>query len=125
MKNKLLMALSTALLVALSPKALAHGEVRPLHGGTVQVVADIHYELVPQARGATLHVLDHGQPVDVSRMRGKLTVLNGTQKTEAPLTPAGAHRLEAAGVRLAAGAKAVASLQDGEGKAVTVRFSVK
>ncbi len=124
MNKPLLMALSVALLAALSPHATAHGDHRPLHGGTVQVVADIHYELVPQARGATLHVLDHGKPVDVSRMRGKLTVLNGTQKTEAPLTPAGAHQLEAAGVRLGAGAKAVASLQSGDGQTVTVRFSL-
>ncbi len=124
MQKTLRMALSVALLAALSPHALAHGEARPLHGGTVQVVADIHYELVPQARGATLHVLDHGQPVDVRRMRGKLTVLNGTQKTEAPLTPAGAHQLEAVGVRLAAGAKAVASLQGAGGQTVTVRFSI-
>jgi hypothetical protein len=57
-------------------------------------------------------------------MSGKLTVLNGTEKSEADLAAAG-DRLEAKGVKLAAGAKVVAALTTAEKKVITVRFTVK
>lgn len=114
-----------AALAAFSIGAAAHGEGKAMHGGIVQVASDIQYELVPQPGGAALYVVDHGQPVDASRMSGKLTVLAGTKKSEAELKPAGGNKLEATGVTLAAGAKVVASLKAADGKAASVRFSVK
>ena len=58
-------------------------------------------------------------------MSGKLTVLNGADKSEADLKPAGGNKLEAKGVKLGKGAKAVAALQTADKKTVTVRFTVK
>lgn len=122
--KKLMIALGTAL-ATLSFNAAAHGDAKPMHGGIVQVAADVQYELVPHAGGAALYVIDHGKPMDASKMGGKITVLNGTQKAEAELKPAGGNKLEASGVSVAAGAKVVATVRAADGKSATVRFSVK
>lgn len=122
--KKLSMMLGAAL-AALSLGAAAHGDAKPLHGGVVQVVSDVAYELVAQPNGAALYVVDHGKPVDVARMSGKLTVLAGAQKTEAELKSAGGNKLEATNVVVGSGAKVVASLKGGDGKTASVRFSLK
>jgi hypothetical protein len=51
-------------------------------------------------------------------------VLDGSRKSEAPLL-ATADRLEAKGVKLAAGAKVVAAVTTPGKKAITVRFIVR
>lgn len=112
-------------LAALSLGALAHGDAKPMHGGTVQVASDVAYELVPQANGAAIYVVNHGQPADATRMSGKLTVLTGTQKSEGPLKPAGGNKLEASDVAIGSGSKVVASIKGADGKTTSVRFSVK
>lgn len=114
-----------ALVTGLAVNAFAHGDAKAMHGGIVQVASDVQYELVPQPTGAALYVVDHGKPADVTHMSGKLTVLNGTQKSEAELKPAGGNKLEAVQVEVAAGSKVVASVKGADGKASTVRFAVK
>lgn len=113
-----------AALAAVALNAGAHGDAKPLHGGTVQVAADVVYELVPQADGTALYIVDHGKPVDTAKMSGKLTVLTGTQKAEAELKPAGGNKLQAQ-VPVGSGARVVASLKAADGKTASVRFSVK
>lgn len=114
-----------AALTALSLTALAHGDAKPMHGGTVQVSSDVAYELVPQTNGAAIYVVDHDKPADATKMSGKLTVLTGTKKSEAELKPAGANKLEASNVTVASGSKVVASIKGADGKTANVRFSVK
>lgn len=122
--KRFLIALTSALAVV-SLNAVAHGDAKPLHGGIVQVASDLQFELVSQANGATLYVVDHGKPADTAKMSGKLTVLTGTQKSEVGLKPAGANKLEAADIKISAGSKVVASISRADGKVTTVRFSVK
>lgn len=122
--NKSLIVLTTALALA-AFNAAAHGDVKPVHGGIVTLAADLHFELVPQPNGALLYVLDHGEPADASTMSGKLTVLNGSGKSEAALQAAGANRLEALNVTLAAGSKVIATVRGAGGKVTTVRFAVR
>lgn len=110
--------------VALSP-SFAHGGAKAKHGGIVQAASELSFELVTQPDGAVVYVEDHGKPLATQGMNGKLTVLNGSEKSEAELKPAGDNKLEAKGVKLAAGAKAVAALTTPSNKAVTVRFTVK
>lgn len=117
-------ALATALTLATPLAALAHGDAVPLYGGVVQVASDIHFELVPQAAGATLYVVDHGKPADAASMTGRLVVLNGTRKSEGALKPAGGNRLEAAGVVVEKGAKAIATVNRPGAAPLTVRFSM-
>lgn len=104
--------------------AWAHGEAKARHGGVVQKAKDLSFELVPQAGGAAIFIEDHGKPLAVTGIGGKLTVLNGADKREAELKPAG-DRLEAQGVKLAAGSKAVASVTLADKQTLTLRFVVK
>ncbi|WP_374673025.1 hypothetical protein [Ideonella sp.] len=118
-------ALSLSLSLSLCLPARAHGDAKPMHGGIVQTAADLQYELVPQPQGAALYVVDHGQPADATRLGGKLTVLNGTARSEAPLKPAGGNKLEATGITVGPGAKVVASVQGADGRTTSVRFTVR
>jgi hypothetical protein len=104
--------------------AMAHGEAKARHGGVVATASDLNFELVGTAAGAVIYIDDHGKPMAPTGMTGKLTVLKGSEKTEAELAVSG-DRLEAKGVKLAAGAKVVAALSTASKKAITVRFTVK
>ncbi len=104
--------------------ALAHGGAKPKHGGVVQAASDLSFELVGTADGAAIYIEDHGKPMAPTGLKGKLTVLNGADKSEADLVAAG-DKLEAKGVKLANGAKVVAALVTSNAKAITVRFTVK
>ena len=124
MKNMLLTAAVIALSAWSFEAAHAHGSTQPKHGGVVAEAGDLHFELVGTPAGAAIYIDDHGKPVAPTGMSGKLTVLQGTQKSEATLTVAG-DKLEAQGVKLAKGAKVVAALTTPAKKAITVRFTVK
>ena len=105
--------------------AHAHGDAPPKHGGIVKAANDITFELVVKQDSAEIYLDDHGAALPTATMKGKLTVLNGTEKTEAELKPAGGNRLEARGVKIAPGAKAVATVSSADGaRTMTVRFSV-
>ena len=104
--------------------ALAHGPAGPKHGGVVQVANDLLFELVGKDGNAHIYIEDHGRPVAPNGLKGKLTVLNGAEKSEADLVEAG-DKLEAKGVKLASGAKVVAALVTPSAKTITVRFTVK
>jgi len=121
---KTLKLLAALLWLAASPgAALAHGDIDAKHGGITKSQNDINFELVPLADGAAIYIEDHGKAVPVAGMKGKLTVLNGSQKAEADLVVVGDH-LEARKVKVAQGSKVVAAIQTADKKAITVRFSV-
>ena len=123
--KKLFSALVLGVSLVAAGGVLAHEGAKAKHGGVVQSASDLSFELVPQADGALVYVEDHGKPLATQGMTGKLTVLNGAQKSDAELKPAGDNKLEAKGVKLGAGAKAVAALTTPSKKAITVRFTVK
>jgi uncharacterized Zn-binding protein involved in type VI secretion len=114
-----------AMTMALSGNALAHGD-KPKHGGVVSTANDMSFELVNKDGKATVYVNDHGKPVDTAGATGKLTVLNGTEKTEVALEPAGGNTLATKDdAKLAKGSKAIAAITFADKKAVNARFSVK
>lgn len=122
--------LLAALALALCGPAFAAGnhahEHQPLHGGIVTEVADIDYELVAQPDTLTLHLRDHGKPLALDGASAKLTLLNGSEKTEASLSPAGDGKLQAKGsFKVAPGTKVVALVTVPGKKAANVRFAVK
>lgn len=122
---KKLFTLAVLGLLALSLNlAFAHGGAKAKHGGVVATASDLGFELVGTPTGAAIYVEDHGKPMAPTGMTGKLTVLNGADKSEAALTVAG-DKFEAQGVKLAPGAKVVAALTTPANKAITVRFTVK
>lgn len=124
MMRKILAAALLGLWATSFNAALAHGDVKPKHGGVVASASDLHFELVGTPTGAALYIDDHGKPLPPTGMSGKLTVLNGAAKSEATLVVAG-DKLEAQGVKLARGSKVVAALTTPAKKAITVRFTVK
>jgi hypothetical protein len=112
-----------ALLVSASTLAIAHGGGAPKHGGAVATASDLAFELAASGGNAVLYVEDHGKPLATAGMSGKLSVLNGADRAEAELKPAGDNKLEAKGVKVAKGTKSVATLTLPDKKEVTVRFS--
>lgn len=124
--------LLASLLLAVSGHAAASGshahghEHKPLHGGVVVEASDMDFELVAKADAITIHVRDHGKPASVKGATGKVTVLTGTEKSEAPLAPAGDDRLQATGTfKVATGTKVVALVNLPGKKPVNVRFAIK
>ncbi len=115
--------LAAAGLISATP-ALAHGDGKPKHGGVVQSASDLNFELVADDSGATLYLEDHDQPLPSTGFSGKLTVLQAGVKTEAALQPGGANKLSAPGLKLAAGAKAVAVVVTPQNQTIAVRFTV-
>jgi len=106
-------------------QAMAHGAGQPLHGGIVQEANDVNFELVTEADGATIYLVDHDEPMSSKGIAGKLTVLQGVKKTEVDVKEAGENKLRATGIKIGKGDKVVAVLNNVEGKTVTVRFTVK
>ena len=104
-----------------------HGTVeKPKHGGMMVKASDLDFELVAKAELITLYVVDHGKPAATQGASGKLTLLSGTQKTEAQLAPAGDNALEAKGnFKVGAGTKLVATVLLQGKKPVNVRFELK
>ena len=126
MITKFLAAAVLACSALASAPALAHGGAAPKHGGVVQAASDLSFELVAGEGAAMVYVEDHGKPMVPAGMSGKLTVLNGTEKSEAVLVPAGEGRLETKGIfKVAAGTKVVALVTLPGKKAANVRFAVK
>lgn len=126
MKTKLLLA---SALLAFSSGAFAAGdhghEHKPLHGGVVVEASDMDFELVAKADQISLHVRDHGKSANLQGASAKLTLLNGSEKSEVQLAPAG-DKLEAKGsFKVGAGTKAVAMVTLAGKKPVNVRFALK
>lgn len=120
-------ALAACLGTAVAAQEHEHGHAHePMHGGVVVESSDMDFELVAKADAVTLYVRDHGKPANTQGASGKLTLLSGSDKTEAMLSPAGDNRLEAKGsFKVGAGTKAVASVTLPGKKAVNVRFALK
>lgn len=110
-----------------------HGhEHKALHGGIVVEASDVDFELVAKPELITLYVRDHGKPASTQGASGKITLLSGSEKTEAVLSPAGDNKLEAkpapgstGSFKLASGSKAMASVTLAGKKPVNVRFVIK
>ncbi len=114
--------LFTTALLTLSSVALAGGEFKPKYGGVVQEVSEIQYEVVAKADSVAIYVEDHGKKVDVKGATAKVSFLNGAEKSEATLTPAGENKLEAKGTfNVKSGTKVTAVVAMAGKPAKTVR----
>lgn len=104
----------------------AHDDHEPQHGGIMAETREMDFEMVAQADAITLHLRDHGKPGSAKGATGKVTVLNGTEKVEALLTPAGDSQLQAKGnFKVSPGTKVVALVNLPGKKPINVRFAVK
>ena len=119
----------TAVVLSLSAMstnvALAHGSATARHGGVVATASDLGFELVGIPGGVAIYVDDHGKPMAPTGMTGKLTVLNGSARSEAELVAAG-DKLEAKGsFKVGAGTKVLADVALNGKPAITARFTLK
>lgn len=119
---KLIIASLMAATMALSTTTWAHGPSKSERGGVVKMANDLSFELVSSSEGVTIYVGDHGKPKATDGATGKVTVLQGKKKSEAPLLPSGGNALLAKGVTLASGSTLVASVTFADKSSATVRF---
>src|SRR5713101_3126519 len=107
-------------LLVISPfnAARAHGGTQPEHGGIVQLVGDMTFELVARPDGVELYVEDDGEEVNSADLAAKLTIVNAGAKSEVVLAPAAGNKFEGKGVKITSGAKVTAllTLKDKESK---------
>lgn len=101
-----------------------HGE--PMHGGVVAEAGMFQGELVAKGNQFTVHITDHGAPVSTAGAQAKATVLAGTEKVEFALAPAGENRLAGtSALPLPSGARAVVAVKLADGRAGSLRFTLK
>ncbi|KQV61558.1 MULTISPECIES: hypothetical protein [unclassified Duganella] len=122
---KKLMALMAFTLAMAGGQAMAH-ESPAKHGGIVKSAGDMSFELVNKDGQTTIYVDDHGKEVAMAGGSGTLTVLKGTEKSEAPLTAGSGNTLVAkTGDKVTAGTKVVAAIVFPDKSTMSVRFSIK
>lgn len=126
MNSKFLKAGLTALALIAAPAMLqAHGSMKPLHGGMVQMTGETMFELVPGPKGVDLYLSEEDQPLVAANYTAKLTQTVAGKKTETLLKPAGGNKLSAPGFRAAKGAKLVVALVDKGGAKTFATFQAK
>lgn len=119
-----------ALALSISSLAYAAGDHghgsdhKPVHGGIVVEANHMDFELVATQNAISLHLRDHGKPMDVSKATAKVTLLAGSQKQEIELKPEGDKLIANGAFKTEAGAKAVAQVSV-NGKTTTARFVLK
>lgn len=96
-------ALAASPLVA--GEAFAHGSMKPQHGGQVAMSGETMVELVRAPSGVSVYVSEEDEPLPAAGIDGKLIVTQGAKKSEALLKSGPANRLDAAGLKIPAGAK--------------------
>ncbi|MGA0810657.1 MAG: hypothetical protein ACO3PA_06575, partial [Burkholderiaceae bacterium] len=80
------------------------------------------YELLIKDGQALLFVTDHGKPVSLSGATAKLTILEGSKRTDIVLSPSGESLSAKTTIKPSAGAKAVVQLRVA-GKSSTAKFT--
>ena len=127
MKNTLKFLASLALAACVAGPAWAAGEHdhAPKNGGIVVENKAGDLEIVAKPDLLQIFISDHGKPVSLEGAKAKVTLLNGTEKSEAELLPAG-NKLEAKGsFKVAKGTKGLAVLTLAGKSPATARFEVK
>jgi hypothetical protein len=128
LKGNIMRISTLALAFGLSITGAAHAAGKhdhsPKHGGIVVEAKDMDYEVVAKPDMIQIYVSDHGKPMKIDGGKAKVTLLNGSEKTEVELVPVG-DKLEAKGsFKVAKGTKGVAMVTVA-GKTSSVRFEIK
>ena len=119
-----LFAALTLLSLAAAP-VMASGDHTPKNGGVMVETKAGDFEIVAKPDSLQIFFMDHGKPVKFEGAKAKITLLNGTEKSEADLLPAG-NRMEAKGnFKVAKGTKGIAVLTLAGKPPATARFQVK
>ena len=103
-------AVAMGLALVSASSALAHGSMKPRHGGQVAMNGETLVEMVRGPQGVSVFVRYDDDPVPASDLTGKLIVTQGAKKFNAPLVSGAGNRLDARGVKIASGAKVAVML---------------
>ena len=119
-------SVSVALLMAFAATVtFAGGDHKPKFGGIVVETKVGDMEIVAKPDSIQIYITDHGKAMKLDGAKAKVTLLNGTEKSEADLTVAG-DKLEAKGAfKVAKGTKGIALVTLVGKPATTARFEVK
>lgn len=122
---KLKAILAVIAIATLSAAARAADDHTAKHGGIFVEGKAVDMEIVAKPQLVHVYVYDHGKPSKIEGAKGKLTLLNGSQKTETDLRVAG-NKLEAKGdFKVETGTKGIASVTLPGKPAAVARFEVK
>ena len=122
--NQLLLSSALALSGATALAAAAHGH-DPKFGGVVVETKAGDFEIVAKPDTIVIYVTDHGKPIKLVNAKAKVTLLNGTEKSEVELLPMG-DKLEAKGAfKVAKGTKGIAVVTLAGKPPATARFDIK
>ena len=120
----LTLAASLALMAGSALAAGGHAH-DPKFGGVVVETKAGDLEIVAKPDTLQIYISDHGKAVKLEGAKAKVTLLNGTEKSEAELAPAG-DKLEARGsFKVAKGTKGMAVVTLAGKPPATARFEVK
>jgi hypothetical protein len=92
--------------------ASAHGNMKPQHGGIVQMSGETVFELVVKPTSVELYVSEDDEPVASSTATAKLTLTVVGKKTELPLVAGAGNGFVGAGIKLPKGAKVSVTVVD-------------
>ena len=97
----------------------------PKNGGIVVETKAGDFEIVAKPDLLQIFISDHGKPVKLEGAKAKVTLLNGTDKSEAELVPAG-NKMEIKGsFKVSKGTKGIAVVTLAGKPSATARFEVK
>jgi hypothetical protein len=123
MKKRLVLA---SLLVAAASVFAGQDDVKPIYGGVVQEIREISYELVAKPDILSLYVHDHGKKLPSAGGTARVTLLNGGEKSEITLAPAGDNVFQAKGAfKVQKGTRAIAVVALAGKAPVTARYEIK
>lgn len=111
--------------VASGAMAASGHDLNPKFGGVVVETKVGDIEIVAKPESMQIYITDHGKAVKLDGAIAKVTLLNGTEKSEVSLVAAG-DKLEAKGAfKIAKGTKGIAVVTLVGKPATTARFEVK
>ena len=123
--NKFTIGLAAAALAIMPGASLAHGSMKPQHGGLVQMTGETMFELVTGPKGVDVYLSEEDEPIPAAAYTAKLTQTAAGKKTEVALKAAGGYKLSAPGFKAAKGAKIVVALIDKSGAKTFATFQTK
>ena len=102
-----------------------HHHHAPRHGGILVETRALDFEVVAKPDVIRVYLDQHGKAVTLEGAKGKLTLLNGNEKTEADLVPAGDHLQASGSFQVGKGTKGIASVTLAGKPAASARFELK
>ena len=123
--NLLTVLLASLVAVASTSAIAGKDDHTPKFGGVVVETKVGDLEIVAKPESIRIHISDHGKAVKLDGAKAKVTLLNGTEKSEADLVLS-VDKLEAKGAfKVAKGTKGIAVVTLAGKTPVTARFEIK